>query len=91
MQREPAVVHGGLNRPSIFIGAAASGHELRIDLTYRRAPVVGLDCTRQLKQLALGGLGRGERTISEFPLPFGCRYALCESYMSHDQSYHRDK
>jgi len=43
MQREPAVDHSGFNRSGIFIGAAASGHELRIDLAYWRAPLVGFD------------------------------------------------
>jgi hypothetical protein len=62
MHREPAVDHGGFNCLSIFIGVAASGHELRIDLAYRRAPVVGFDRTRQFKQFPLGCLGRGERS-----------------------------
>ena len=62
--------HGGFNRPSIFSGAAASGHELRIDLAYRHTPLVGFDRIRQLKQPALGGLGRRERAIFlEFYFP----------------------
>jgi hypothetical protein len=92
MQREPAVDHGGFNCPSIFIGAAASGHELYVDLAYRRTPLVGYDRIRQLKQFPLGCLGRGERAIFlEFHLPFFGRYTLCEDYISHDQSYHRDE
>jgi hypothetical protein len=47
---------------------------------------------RQLKQLPLGCLGRGERAIFlEFHLPFFGRYMLGEDYISHDQSYHRDE
>src|ERR1700684_1117634 len=75
MQREPAMDHSGFNRLSIFIGAGASGHELRTDLAYRRAPVVGFDRTRQLKQFPLGCLGRGARAILKFHLPFFGRYA----------------
>jgi hypothetical protein len=70
MQSEPAVDYGGFNRPGIFIGAAASGQELRIDLAHRRTALVGFDGIRQLKQFPLGCLGRGKGIFLEFHLPF---------------------
>ena len=63
MQLEPAMGNGGVNRPGVFRGAAASGHELLIDLAYRHTTLNDFDRIRQLKQFPLGCLGRGERAI----------------------------
>jgi hypothetical protein len=84
--------NGGVNRPGVFRGAAASGHELLIDLAYRHTTLNDFDRIRQLKQFPLGCLGRGEQAIFlEFHLPFFGRFVLGEDYISHDQSYHRDE
>jgi hypothetical protein len=54
----------GDDRRAVFVTAAACGHELHVDDADRQtADMVGLDRIRQLKQLALGGLGCCERAI----------------------------
>jgi hypothetical protein len=61
MHCEPAVRDGGLYGRAIFLVAAASIPKLRVDDGNRQATgVIGFDRVRQLKQFALGGLGRRE-------------------------------
>jgi hypothetical protein len=85
MPREPAVDHGGFNCPIIFVGAAASVPELRIDLACRRTPMVGSDHICQLKQFPLGDLGRGEWTIfQEFHFSTWALWTLSKGDISHD-------
>jgi len=64
MQREPAMRDGGGHRRAVFRRGAPGISELRIDLADRHMTgMVGIDRIRQLKQLALGGLGCCEQAI----------------------------
>jgi hypothetical protein len=92
MQREPAVDHGGFNCLSIFIGVAASGHELHIDLAYRSAPVVGFDRTRQFQAIPARPprARRAERSSWELHLSFSDRDALSGDHLPKEQHHHRD-
>src|ERR1700730_2439636 len=71
MQRDPTVRDGGFHRRAIFLIAAASFSELPVDdLDRQPSGMIGLNRIRQLKQFALGGLGRRERAaFLEFHYP----------------------
>src|ERR1700716_309684 len=81
MDGEPAMRDGGFNRRAIFIVAATGISKFLVDDGYRQATgVIGFDRVRQLKQFALGSLGRREGAfLFEFHFPCFLSYLASAS------------